>query len=174
MAITSFNSLNDGLKPEQRGRGNFIANVDADNERLWVPYADGVWFQPCSFDLTAGSFSLVLKAMPGASLGVHYHVGQVYGYTIAGHWRYLEHDWIARPGTFVFEPPGEAHTLTITEDSPGPALVFFVIHGGLIYLDRPDDGGFAAYEDAFTALELSRGHYSEAGLDLAELNALVR
>ena len=174
MAITSFSSRGDDLKPEQRGRGNFIANVDADNERLWVPYADGVWFQPCSFDLTAGSFSLVLKAMPGASLGVHYHVGQVYGYTIAGHWRYLEHDWIARPGTFVFEPPGEAHTLTITEDSPGPALVFFVIHGGLIYLDRPDDGGFAAYEDAFTALELSRAYYREAGIDLAELNALVR
>jgi len=34
-----------------------------------------------------------------------------------GHWRYLEHDWIAKPGTFIYEPAGEAHTLVITEDT---------------------------------------------------------
>lgn len=112
--------------------------------------------------------------MPGASLGIHYHVGQVYGYTIAGNWRYLEHDWVAKPGTFVFEPAGEAHSLVITDDSPEPALIFFVIHGGLIYLDKPEGGGFAAYDDAFTALEFSRAYYRDAGLDPSNLDALVR
>ncbi len=121
-----------------------------------------------------GLFSLVLKALPGASLGIHYHVGQVYGYTISGHWRYLEHDWVARPGTFVFEPAGEAHTLVIPEDSPGPAHIFFIIHGGLIYLDKPDRGAFAAYDDAFTALEFSRNYYREAGLDVSRLDRLIR
>ena len=40
-----------------------------------------------------------------------------------GHWRYLEHDWVAKPGTFIYEPAGEAHTLVITEDSPEPAVI---------------------------------------------------
>lgn len=174
MPITNFSSTDDGLQPGQRGRGNFISQVRMDDDRLWVPYAEGVWFQPCSFDLSAGAFSLVLKGMPGASLGVHYHVGQVYGYTLAGRWGYLEHDWVAEPGTFVFEPPGEAHSLTIASDSPEPALIFFIVHGALIYLDKPVDGAFAAYEDAFTALEFCRAHYREAGLDVASLNGLVR
>lgn len=174
MPIIEFSSFDDGLKPEQRARGNFIANVDYDDERAWIPYAEGVWFQPCSFDVSAGCFSLVLKALPGASLGIHYHVGQVYGYTISGHWRYLEHDWVARPGTFVFEPAGEAHTLVVPEESPGPAQIFFVIHGGLIYLDKPEGGAFAAYEDAFTALEFCRNHYREAGLDMGRLDQLIR
>jgi len=174
MPITTFSSFDDGLEPTQRSRGNFITNVELDNDRLWVPYAEGVWFQPCSFDLTAGSFSLVLKALPGASLGTHYHVGQVYGFTMNGNWRYLEHDWVAKPGTYVYEPAGEAHTLVITDDSPEPAVIFFMISGGLIYLDKPEDGNFAAYEDAFTALELSRAAYREAGLDPAELNRLIR
>lgn len=174
MPITEFSSFHDGLKPHQRGRGHFIANVEFDNERLWIPYAEGVWFQPCSFDLSAGAYSLVLKAMPGASLGVHYHVGQVYGFTISGQWRYLEHDWIAKPGTFVFEPVGEAHTLTILKESPEPALIFFIVHGALIYLDKPKGGSMAAYEDGFSALEFCRSYYREAGLDPAELDRLIR
>ena len=57
-----------------------------------------------------------------------------------GHWRYLEHDWVAKPGTFIYEPAGEAHTLVITKDSPEPALIMFVVEGGLIYLDKPVNG----------------------------------
>ena len=71
---------------------------------MWVPYADGVWLQPCCFDVTAGGFSVLLKGVPGAMLGTHYHVGTVHGYTLRGHWRYLEHDWIAKPGTYIHEP----------------------------------------------------------------------
>jgi len=60
------------------------------------------------------------------------------------------------------------------DDSPGPMMAFFVLEGGLIYLDKPTNGGFAAYEDGFTLLELTRNHYCEAGLDLKKLNALIR
>ena len=61
MPITEFSSFSDGLEPHQRGRGNFIANVEVDNERLWIPYVENVWVQPCSFDLSAGTYSVVLK-----------------------------------------------------------------------------------------------------------------
>lgn len=174
MPIQAFNSVADGLTPPERSRGHFIANMDPDNDQLWVPYADGVWIQPCCFNVTTGGFSVLLKGLPGAQLGVHYHVGTVRGYTLQGHWRYLEHDWIAKPGTFIYEPAGEAHTLVVTDDSPGPALILFMVEGGLIYLDNPVDGRFGAYEDGFSALELCRSHYRNAGLDVKRLDALIR
>lgn len=174
MPITTFNNFTDGLEPQQRNREHFITGIDAGDERLWVPYADGVWFQPCLFNLTSGGFTVVLKANPGAMLGTHYHVGTVYGFTMRGQWRYLEHDWIAKPGTFIYEPAGEAHTLVIMDDSPEPAEIFFKVDGGLIYLDKPADGGFGAYEDGFSVLELCRGYYREAGLDVNQLDRLIR
>ncbi len=174
MPITAFNSFTDGLEPDQRSRGHFITNLNLEDDRLWVPYAEGVWFQPCCFNVTSGGFTVILKGLPGAMLGTHYHVGTVRGYTMSGNWRYLEHDWIAKPGTFIYEPAGEAHTLVITDDSPEPALIFFAVEGGLIYLDKPVDGGVAAYEDGFTALELTRQYYRDAGLDVSSLDALIR
>ena len=84
------------------------------------------------------------------------------------------HDWVAKPGTFIYEPAGESHTLVITEDSPEPALILFIVEGGLIYLDKAIDGGFAAYEDGFTLLELTRKYYREAGLDVRQLDQLIR
>jgi 2,4'-dihydroxyacetophenone dioxygenase len=172
--ITAFSDTNDGLRPEQRQRGHFIANVERDNARKWVPYAEGVWIQPCCFDLTAGGFAILLKGLPGAQLGVHYHAATVRGYTLRGHWRYLEHDWIAKPGTFIYEPAGEAHTLVVTDDSPEPAEVYFDVKGAVIFLDRPKQGAMAAYEDGFSLLALCRKYYREADLDVRELDELIR
>ncbi len=168
MPIATFSSFADGLDRDQRSRGHFVTNINVENEQLWVPYADGVWFQPCHFNVTTGGFSVVLKGLPGSRIGTHYHVGTVHGYTLRGHWRYLEHNWVAKPGTFIYEPAGEAHTLVITDDSPEPMVTLFVVGGGLIYL------GFTAYEDGFSLLELSRKHYRQAGLDVRQLDALVR
>ena len=172
MPITAFNSFTDGLDPNRRSREHFVTNINLE---------DGVAGFP--MPMVSGS-SLPLQrhvrgiqrrseGLPGAMLGTHYHVGTVRGYTMRGHWRYLEHDWVAKPGTFIYEPAGEAHTLVITKDSPEPALIMFVVEGGLIYLDKPVDGGVAAYEDGFTALELTRKYYREAGLDVRELDRLV-
>ena len=174
MPITAFSSFSDGLQPNQRSREHFITNTNLNDDDLWVPYASGVWFQPCCFNVTSGGFSLVLKGLPGSMVGTHYHVAGVHGYTMRGRWRYLEHDWIAEPGTYIYEPAGEAHTLVITEDSPEPMIAFFVVEGGLIYLDKPTNGTFAAYEDGLTLLELTRKHYRDAGLDALKLDLLVR
>jgi 2,4'-dihydroxyacetophenone dioxygenase len=155
MPITSFSSFTDGLEPTRRSREHFITNVNLEDERLWVPYANGVWFQPCCFNVTSGGFSVVLKGLPGSMVGTHYHVGNVHG-------------------TYIYEPAGEAHTLVITEDSPEPMVAVFVVEGGLIYLDKAVSGGFAAYEDGFSLLELTRKYYREAGLDARQLDLLVR
>ena len=89
MPIASFSSFTDGLARDQRSRDHFISNINLEDDRLWVPYANGVWFQPCHFNVTTGGFSVVLKGLPGSRIGTHYHVRTVHGYTLRGHWRYL-------------------------------------------------------------------------------------
>src|ERR1700730_1637950 len=78
MPIIAFNSFTDGLDPNRRSREPFIATINVEDVHLWVQYADGVWFQPCCFNVTSGGFSVLLKGLPGAMLGTHYHVGTVH------------------------------------------------------------------------------------------------
>jgi len=96
MPITAFNSFTDGLDPNRRSREHFITNTNLEDDRLWVPYADGVWFQPCCFS-HVWRIQRSSERSPRAMLGTHYHVGTVHGYTMRGHWRYLEYDWVAKP-----------------------------------------------------------------------------
>ena len=133
MPIATFNSHTDELEPNLRSREHFITDIDLDDDRLWVPYADGIWFQPCLFNVTSGGFSVVLKGLPGKMVGTHYHVGTVHGYTMRGRWRYLEHDWIPTAGDFIYESPGEGHTL-VSYEHPDPMKVFFVVRGPLILM----------------------------------------
>jgi len=65
-------------------------------------------------------------------------------------------------------------SLVVAEDSPEAALILFMVEAGLMYLDKPSMGGFAAYEDGFSALELCRKYYREAGLDARRLDLLIR
>ena len=126
------------------------------------------------FNVSTGGFSNILKINPGAKLNPHYHISTVYGYTIRGSWRYLEHDWVATPGTFIFEPAGEAPTLVVDADAPEPMYTFFVLSGGLIYLDQVENGKMVGYDDGFTLLELARNHYKSVGIDTARLDAMIR
>ncbi len=174
MPVTVFSNMTDGLVPTQRNREHFLATLDLEDGPHWMPYAEGVWLQAACFNVTSGGLTVLLKGMPGAQLGVHYHTGPVRGFTMSGNWRYLEHDWIAGPGSFIFEPAGEAHTLVITEESPEPAVILFMIDGALIYLDKPVDGTMLALEDVFSALEMFRAHYRANGLDEQLLNNMIR
>jgi 2,4'-dihydroxyacetophenone dioxygenase len=67
--------------------------------------------------------------------------------------------------------PGQNCTPVCT---PEPALIMFVVEGGLNYLDKPVNGAVAAYEDGFTFLELTRKYYRDAGLDVRQLDLLIR
>ena len=56
MPITAFSSFTDGLDPNRRSREHFIANIDAEDDRLWVPYAES-WH--CSWLYDAGSLAVL-------------------------------------------------------------------------------------------------------------------
>lgn len=174
MPIEVFKPYDDGLAGTNRRRDQFTTDTNLDDDRLWIPYGEGVWFQACHFNVSGGGFSNILKIMPGSKLPPHYHVSTVHGFTLRGSWRYLEHDWVATPGTYIFEPPGEAHTLVVDADNPEPMMTFFVLSGGLIYIDSIENGKVIAYDDGFTLLELARKHYRDVGLDSALIDAMIR
>ena len=45
----------------------------------------------------------------------------MFALTLSGKWGYLEHEWTATAGDFIFETPGESHTL-VTEHPEGVKL----------------------------------------------------
>jgi hypothetical protein len=116
----------------------------------WVPQGERVWFKPLRFDLVNGRWINLLKVEGGGKVNRHRHSGgQVLGYCIQGSWRYLERDWVARPGTLVYEPPGDIHTLVV--DGAEGMQTLFILEGVIQYLD--DDDNIVYQDDVFTKLE---------------------
>jgi 2,4'-dihydroxyacetophenone dioxygenase len=101
----------------------------------------------------------------------HYHPQQVFAYTISGKWGYLEHDWVATAGDFVYEAPGEAHTLVAYEHEQ-PMKAFFNVTGPLIWLD--ENGDPTGHFDVFDYIELCRSHYADVGIGAEYVEALFR
>lgn len=178
MPILKLKSYTDIIPPTHRAFHDFT--VDATpafqaDEKNWIPYVDGVHFLPLWFGTRSQpGFSNILRVQPGKRLNPHFHPTGVFGYTLSGSWRYLEHDWVAIPGTFLWEPPGEAHTLIVEETAKEPMITYFVSLGGLVYLDNMENGQPIAYDDGFTLLEIALNHYKSTGRDLDALYALCR
>lgn len=120
------------------------------DEIPWVPQGERVWFKPLRFDLVNGRWINLLKVSGGGKVNRHRHSGgQVLGYVIQGSWRYLERDWVARPGTLIYEPPGDIHTLVV--DGAEDMLTLFMLEGVIQYLD--DDDNIIYQDDVFTKME---------------------
>jgi len=123
--------------------------IDSD-EIPWVPQGERVWFKPLRFDLATGRWINLLKVTGGGKVNRHRHSGgQVLGYCLTGSWRYQERDWVARPGTFVYEPPGDIHTLLV--DPAEEMMTLFLLEGVIQYLDDADNVIYQ--DDVFTKLE---------------------
>jgi hypothetical protein len=95
----------------------------------------------------------------------------VHGFVLKGRWRYLEHDWVANEGDYVFEPPGETHTLVVPEDVE-EMVTFFNISGCMYYVD--EQGRHTGFEDVFTKIDMCRRHYREVGLGDTYVDRFVR
>lgn len=145
-----------------------------DDEGVWVPQAPEVWFRPLLLNTVTGSWCNLLRVRKSGVLSRHIHPSVVVGYVIKGAWRYLEHDWVAREGSFVFEPPGEIHTLVVDEAAGAEQemITFFNISGAMVYLD--DHGNTTGYEDVFTKIELCRQHYAQTGLGADYVDQFIR
>ena len=103
-------------------------------------------------------------------LSKHRHPAPVHGYVIKGKWRYLEHDWVAEPGTYVYEPPGETHTLVLEDKSE--MITFFNNGGPVIYVD--EEGNQVGYDDVFTKIDICKSWYEECGLGTDYIDQFIR
>ncbi|TYR30065.1 cupin [Mesorhizobium microcysteis] len=142
-----------------------------DDERVWVPQAKDVWFRPLMLNTMQGQWCNLLRVRRSGILSRHLHPNPVHGYVIKGRWHYLEHDWIAETGSYVFEPPGEIHTLTVPDDVE-EMITFFNITGCMVYMD--ENNRQVGYEDVFTKIDMCRKHYDEVGLGADYLDQFIR
>jgi hypothetical protein len=141
-----------------------------EDERLWVPLAEGVEVRPLMFDTSEGSWVNLLRVVPGGGLAMHQHAGPVHAYVVDGSWWYLEHDWVAHAGDYIYEPPGDRHTL-VAHETLG-MTTWFHTTGALVYTDGTDT--VTGYDTVHTRIELTRAHYEKVGVDLAVVDAMTR
>jgi 2,4'-dihydroxyacetophenone dioxygenase len=115
----------------------------------------------------------LLKFKGGGVLGRHRHSSPVHALTLKGSWGYKEHTWHATPGTYVFEPPGETHTLIVDDDCEEMVALFHVT-GSLLYVSEDSDEEVIGFDDVFTKLEKARAWYEECGLGKEHADRLIR
>lgn len=142
-----------------------------EDERVWVPQAKDVWFRPLMLNTLQGQWCNLLRVRRAGVLSRHLHPNPVHGYVIRGSWYYLEHDWVAETGAYVFEPPGEIHTLMVPDDVP-EMVTFFNITGCMVYMD--EEHRQVGYEDVFTKIDMCRKHYADVGLGADYVDQFIR
>jgi len=152
-----------GMRPE-------LVVYPAVDERLWVELEPNVWFRPLYFDMTTGTHCELLRVRRGGVLSRHRHPSPVHGFVVKGRWHYKEHSWEAAEGSYVYEPPGEVHTLTVDDDDE--MLTFFYIDGPTLYVDEKDN--VVHVEDNFALIEAARAHYDKVGLGADLVDAFLR
>ncbi len=142
-----------------------------EDERVWVPQAPDVWFRPLMLNTMHGQWCNLLRVRRSGVLSRHLHPNPVHGFVLKGRWHCLEHDWVAEEGSYVFEPPGEIHTLVVPEDCQ-EMITFFNITGCMVYVD--ENNAHAGFEDVFTKIDMCRKHYEFCGLGADYLDQFIR
>ncbi|MDP5183649.1 2,4'-dihydroxyacetophenone dioxygenase family protein [Blastococcus sp. BMG 814] len=160
------NSMKPDAQPEV-----FHQFAPVDDDRFYVPLSPTVVSRPLWISPRDNRWADILWAKTAGLVNRHYHPHEVFAYTISGKWGYLEQPWTATEGSFVYETPGEGHTL-VAYESDQPMRAFFVVKGPLIWLD--EDGGSAGHFDVHDYLALCREHYDRVGIGADYVETLIR
>ena len=140
----------------------------------WVPftpYADNVLLKYFKLDPIRGEVIALLKAPIDMQLPKHHHSGTVVVYTIEGKWKYKEHEWVAGPGSVVFETAASTHTPEVlsTEGAGAYVLMLVIVTGDLVFVDQSDK--VLAIENWKTAMQRYLGHCEKHGIEPRDLTA---
>ena len=160
-----------GPQPKEAFPELVIPHPIPQDERLWVPQQDNVWFRPLCLSASRGYWVNLLRVRKSGVLSRHRHPQPVHGFVLKGSWHYLEHDWTAIEGSYVYEAPGQTHTLVVEADVP-EMITLFQVNGAMIYVDP--DGEVLGYEDVFTKIDLCRRHFTAAGLGESFVEQFIR
>lgn len=118
----------------------------------FVPIQEGVEVQLLHADIEAGLWVIRARFQPGTTLQRHKHTGEVFAFTLAGSWKYLEYPEVNSAGSYLYEPAGSVHTLHVPATNRGATDVWFAIRGANLNLDR--DGNVESVLDAGAVREL--------------------
>ncbi len=146
-----------------------------DGESLpWVPftpYSDDVLLKYFKLDPIRGEIIVLMKAPITMQLPKHHHSGTVVVYTIEGQWKYKEHDWVAGPGSVVFETAASTHTPEVvsTSEKDGYTLMLVTVMGDLVFVDENDK--VLAIENWKTAMQRYLAYCEQHGLQPKDLTA---
>ena len=147
--------------PIDRATTAFIDPRDIPFATLQRPWGT-TRMQLLSVSLATNTFTNIIEWTAGTRLPKHHHTGSVHAYTLSGRWHYLEYDWVAEAGTYVFEPPGTNHTLEVLDNT----RALFVTQGAFIYVDEHDV--VTGYSDAGTMLDECRAALAKDGCTLPD------
>ena len=136
----------------------------AEVESPYVPFKPNVFIRHLAFDVRNNYYVNILWVTKGGMLGRHRHRGPVTACTLEGSWRYLEYDWVARPGSYVRESPGVTHTL-VSDDPNGMKTMFF-LNGSLEFYD--DDDNLLETLDVFWFINHYVSYCREHGIQINE------
>lgn len=145
--------------------------ISKGDDRLWVPQAKNVFFRPLCLNVSSGYWMNLLKVTKSGVLSRHRHASPVHGFVLKGRWHYLEHDWVAEEGSYVYEPPGETHTLVVPDDVD-EMITYFQVNGSMNYVDPY--GKQLGYEDVFTKIDLCKEHFEKIGLGADYVKRFIR
>lgn len=126
-----------------------------EDEIPWVTLPDGSQLKILQVRIEEGLWIIRTRFQPGYRVQTHRHTGPVWGYTVAGAWKYAEYDYVNRAGSFLYEPAGSVHTLTVLDDNTETTDVWFHMYGSNLNLD--EDGNVESVTDGSSSLA---GYYA--------------
>ena len=116
------------------------------DELPWVDIGEGALLKVLQVKEREGLWVIQNRFTPGYRVQTHKHTGPVYAFTSSGAWRYQESDFVNTAGSYLYEPAGSVHTLTVPEENTELTDVFFAIWGANLNLDA--DGNVESIVDA--------------------------
>ena len=116
-----------------------------DEELPWVDAGSGIGLKVMMVRDDDGLWIIRNRFEPGVVIQTHRHTGPVYAHTLSGAWKYVEYPEVNRAGSFLYEPAGSVHTLTVPDDNTETTDVWFQIHGVNLNLDA--DGNVESITD---------------------------
>lgn len=145
--------------------------VDAESHPWFpfTPYTDRAFVKLLKVEPVSGTFVTLLKAPGDLVLPKHHHCGTVMVYTIKGQWKYLEHDWTATAGSFVYETAATSHTPVGAGE--GEIITLNIQVGDSLFLDDKDT--VIAVENWKTTLERYLGFCQSKGLTPVDVSSFA-
>ncbi|MBM4361184.1 MAG: 2,4'-dihydroxyacetophenone dioxygenase family protein [Deltaproteobacteria bacterium] len=112
----------------------------------FVALGDGTHLQLLHVDIPAGLWVVRTRFEPGVTIPTHIHTGPVFAVTHSGRWKYKEYPEVNTAGSYLYEPAGSVHTLTVPADQEGLTEVWFAIYGANLNVD--ENGNVVSVIDA--------------------------